>query len=294
MKKENPTIKYPMPPFSKQRDIEVPGKEKEMYPRADHGEKTYKGSGRLQDKVAIITGADSGIGRAIAIAYAREGADVAICYGYAGEEEDARETAKWVKAAGRKGILIESDIRSEDNCKDIVDTTIKEFGKIDILINNAAYQMSHETLQEITEGQLRRTFETNVFGMFYLCKAAEKYLKPGSSIINTASVNSYNPNSVLLDYAATKGAIQNFTANLAQMMLEQGKGIRVNAVAPGPVWTPLIPSTMPDPKNFGKETPMKRPAQPVELSPSYVFLASDESSYISGATIAVTGGKVAF
>lgn len=294
MKTKHSTIKYPKPPFANQRKIAVPGTEKEMNPKVNHGEKNYKGNNRLKDKVAIITGADSGIGRAVAIAYAREGADVVVCYGYRIEEEDARETAKWVKQAGRKALLIESDIRSEDNCREIIDAAMKEFGKIDILINNAAYQMAHLSLQEITAEDLKHTFETNVFGMFYLCKAVEQHLKPGAVIINTASVNSYDPNVILLDYAATKGAIQNFTANLAQMYAEQGTGVRVNAIAPGPVWTPLIPSTMPNAKQFGKKYPLKRPAQPAELAPAYVFLACDECSYVSGATIPVTGGKVAF
>jgi len=294
MKDKKPTVKYPKPPFANQKKIEVPGTEKEMNPKVNHGEKSYKGHNRLKDKVAVITGADSGIGRAVAIAYAREGADIAVCYGYKVEEEDARTTAKWVKEAGRNALLIESDIRSEDNCRDIIDKTIKEFGRIDILVNNAAYQMAHTSLQEITAEDLKHTFETNVFGMFYLCKAAEQHLQPGSCIINTASVNSYDPNVILLDYAATKGAIQNFTANLAQMYAENETGVRVNAVAPGPVWTPLIPSTMPSAKTFGKKYPLKRPAQPAELAPAYVFLACDECTYVSGATVPVTGGKVAF
>lgn len=289
---KNPHNKYVVPPFPKQEQ-EVPGTENKMQPQADHGEESYQGSGRLRKVKAIITGADSGIGRAIAIAYAREGADVIISYGYDVEEEDAKETAKWVEQAGQKAILSKGDLRNENYCNDLIDTAIKEFGGIDVLINNAAYQMAHKTLDEISSENWNRTFETNIRAMFYLCRAAVPLMEPGSSIINTASVNSYHPNAVLLDYAATKGAIQNFTANLAQMLLEQDKGIRVNAVAPGPVWTPLIPSTMPEPENFGKESPMKRPAQPAEIAPSYVFLASEESSYIAGATIAVTGGKIA-
>lgn len=288
----NPHTKYPVPPFPKQQQ-DVPGVEAAMKPIADHGEESYKGTGKLKGMKAIITGGDSGIGRAIAIAYAREGADVLISYGYDVEDKDAAETAKWVKEAGQKAVVLKGDIQDEAHCNAIIDTAVKELGGLDILVNNAAFQMSHKTLQEITAEEWDQTFRTNITSMFYLCKAAEPHLKPGSSIINTASVNSYHPNAVLLDYAATKGAIQNFTANLAQMLLEQGKGIRVNAVAPGPVWTPLIPSTMPEPENFGKDSPMKRPAQPVEIAPAYVFLASEESSYIAGATIAVTGGKVA-
>lgn len=291
---QDPHSKYPVSPFTGQQKIEVPGTEKELNPKADHGEGSYEGTGKLKNKVAIITGADSGIGKAVAIAYAREGADIVICYGYESETEDALDTAKWVKEAGRKSIIIHTDIREEENCHKIIDTTLLEFGKIDILINNAAFQMAHKSIAEIPAEDFRRTFETNVFAMFYLCKAAEPHLKPGSSIINTASVNSYDPSGQLLDYAASKGAIQNFTANLAQMFLNQGNGIRVNAVAPGPVWTPLIPSTMPEPEKFGSNYPMKRPAQPAELAPSYVFLASEDSSYIAGATIAVTGGKVAY
>jgi NAD(P)-dependent dehydrogenase (short-subunit alcohol dehydrogenase family) len=289
---KNPHDKYPVPPFPKQEQ-EVPGTENKMNPKADHGEKSYQGSGRLKGVKAVITGADSGIGRAIAIAYAREGADVVISYGYDVEDKDARETAKWVEKEGRNAVLSKGDLREEQYCNDLIALAKKEFGHIDVLINNAAYQMAHKTLDEITPEGWDRTFETNIRAMFYLCKAAVPLMKPGSSIINTASVNSYHPNAVLLDYAATKGAIQNFTANLAQMLLEQDKGIRVNAVAPGPVWTPLIPSTMPEPENFGKESPMKRPAQPAEIAPAYVFLASEDSSYIAGATIAVTGGKIA-
>lgn len=289
---KNPHKKYPIPPFPKQKQ-EVPGTETEMKPRADHGEESYIGTGKLSGAKAVITGADSGIGRAIAIAYAREGADVVITYGYDSEDEDAAETVRLVEAEGRKAICSKGDLRDETYCNELIATSIAELGGIDILVNNAAYQMSHKTLEELTSDEWDRTFETNIRSMFYLCKAVVPHMKPGSSIINTASVNSYNPNAILLDYAATKGAIQNFTANLAQMLLEQDKGIRVNAVAPGPVWTPLIPSTMPEPENFGKDSPIKRPAQPAEIAPAYVFLASEDSSYIAGATIAVTGGKIA-
>lgn len=289
---KNPHSKYPAPPFPKQEQ-EVPGTEAQMKPQADHGEESYVGTGKLDGARALITGGDSGIGRAIAIAYAREGADVVINYGYTVEDEDAAETARWVEREGRKAVLSKGDIRDEDYCNELIELCVQQLGGIDILINNAAYQMAHKTLEELTAEEWDRTFETNIRSMFYLCKAAVPLMPPGSSIINTASVNSYRPNAVLLDYAASKGAIQNFTANLAQILLEQDKGIRVNAVAPGPVWTPLIPSTMPEPDKFGQESPIKRPAQPAEIAPAYVFLASEQSSYIAGATLAVTGGKIA-
>lgn len=289
---KNPHSKYPAPPFPKQEQ-EVPGIEAQMKPQADHGEESYVGTGKLDGARALITGGDSGIGRAIAIAYAREGADVVINYGYTVEDEDAAETARWVEREGRKAVLSKGDIRDEDYCNELIELCVQQLGGIDILINNAAYQMAHKTLEELTAEEWDRTFETNIRSMFYLCKAAVPLMPPGSSIINTASVNSYRPNAVLLDYAASKGAIQNFTANLAQILLEQDKGIRVNAVAPGPVWTPLIPSTMPEPDKFGQESPIKRPAQPAEIAPAYVFLASEQSSYIAGATLAVTGGKIA-
>jgi len=290
-KTKNPAKKYPVPPFPEQKQP-APGKEKDLKPIADHGEKSYRGSGKLQNKKAIITGGDSGIGKAIAIAYAREGADVLISYLSDTETPDAKDTAKYVTEAGRKAILVKGDIRSEKHCRKIIDTAVKEWGQIDILINNAAFQMGREKLNEIPSDEWVKTFETNIHAMFYLCKAAEPHMKPGSSIINTTSVNAYSPTPVLLPYAATKGAIQNFTANLSQILLSQGTGIRVNAVAPGPIWTPLIPSTMPDPENFGKDTPMGRPGQPVEVAPAYVFLASDDASYISGATLPITGGRV--
>jgi len=287
----NPHDKYPVPPFPKQKQ-DTPGNEDEMMPKADHGETSYKGSGKLLDKKAIITGGDSGIGRAVAIAFAREGADVLISYLDDVEDKDALETASYIKDAGRKAVLIKGDIRSEEHCKKIIETAMTEFGQIDILINNAAFQMARKSIQEIPTDEWLKTFDTNMHPLFYLCKAAEPHMRPGSSIINTASINSYSPTPVLLPYAATKGAIQNFTANLSQILLEAGKGIRVNAVAPGPVWTPLIPSTMPEPENFGKNTPMGRPAQPVEIAPAFVFLASDAASYVSGATIPVTGGRI--
>lgn len=285
--KKNPVEKHPKPPYPEQQQ-EIPGTDKELNPRADHGERSYKGSGKLSGKKAIITGGDSGIGRAVAIAFAREGADVLISY--LNEHEDAKETEKWIREAGREAVLVPGDISEEGHCQRIIEKAVAEFGQIDILVNNAAYQMSHKSLQEISAAELDYTFKTNIYSMFYLCKAAEVYLKPGSAVINTSSVNAYKPNPVLLHYATTKGAIQNFTAGLAQLWAE--KGIRVNCVAPGPVWTPLIPSTFPPEEvaKFGEQTPLKRAGQPAELAPAYVFLASDDSSYVLGATIQVTGG----
>ncbi len=287
-KMQNPLEQYDQPPFSEQEKIAVPGTEREMNPKADHGEDSYKGSGKLKGRKAVITGGDSGIGRAVAIAFAREGADVLISY--LNEAEDARTTAKYVEDAGRKAVLVAGDISSEAHCKTIIEKAVKELGGIDILVNNAAYQMSHESLQELSAEELDRTFKTNIYAMFYLCKEAEPHLKPGSTIINTSSVNAYRPSPGLLAYAATKGAIQNFTAGLGQLWGE--KGIRVNCVAPGPVWTPLIPSTMPPDKveSFGQDTPLKRPGQPAELAAVYVLLASDDSSYMTASTVQVTGG----
>lgn len=287
----NPKDFYPIPPFEKQ-DQEVPGLGTEMKPVPDHGEETYIGKGLLDGKVAIITGGDSGIGKAVAIAMAREGADVVISYKDAIEDEEAEDTKNWVEKAGRKALLFRGDIRDEALCQKIVEDTLAEFGKIDILVNNAAYQMTHHEISEITAEEWNKTFETNMSAMFYFVKHAKPHIPAGGSIINTTSVNTYKPNPTLLPYAATKAAIQNFTASLAQIFLEDGSGIRVNAVAPGPIWTPLITSTIPDHENFGKDTPMGRPGQPAELAPVYVFLASNAASYVSGATIPATGGRV--
>jgi NAD(P)-dependent dehydrogenase (short-subunit alcohol dehydrogenase family) len=284
---QDPTKQYENPPFPDQEQP-VPGYEEQLTPQADHGETSYKGSGKLTGRKAIITGGDSGIGRAVAIAFAREGADVLISY--LNEDEDARETAKYVEQEGRKAILVPGDIQDEAHCKQIVERAVSELGGLDILVNNAAYQMSHESLQELSAEELDRTYRTNIFAMFYLCKAAEPHLKPGSTVINTTSVNAYRPSPGLLAYASTKGAIQNFTAGLGQLWGE--KGIRVNCVAPGPIWTPLIPSTMPPEKvkSFGSDTPLKRAGQPAELAPAYVLLASQDSSYMTASTIQVTGG----
>jgi NAD(P)-dependent dehydrogenase (short-subunit alcohol dehydrogenase family) len=284
---QNPVEQYARPPFPEQEQ-RMPGVESEMEPRPDHGETTYKGSGKLIGRRAIITGGDSGIGKAVALAFAREGADVLISY--LNEHDDAREAARFVEEAGRKAVLVPGDISTEAHCKEIVARAVKEFGQIDILVNNAAYQMSHESLQEISAEEWDFTFKTNVYAMFYLCKAAEPYMKPGSSVINTTSVNAYTPKATLIPYTTTKAAIQNFTATLAQLW--GPKGIRVNCVAPGPIWTPLIPGSFPakQSKEFGAQTPLGRPGQPAELAPIYVLLASPQSSYVSGATVAVTGG----
>jgi NAD(P)-dependent dehydrogenase (short-subunit alcohol dehydrogenase family) len=289
---EDPKTKYPQPPFPKQKQ-EYPGVEAKMKPKADHGQDTYVGSGKLEGKKAIITGGDSGIGKAVAIAFAREGADVLISYLSDVEDEDAADTAKLVKEAGRKCLVVKGDITSEAHCKKIVQQAMHEFGQIDILVNNAAFQMARKSLQEISAEEWEHTFAVNMHAMFYLCKAAEPHMKPGSSIINTTSVNAYHPSDDLLPYAATKAGIQNFTANLSQIFLNAEKGIRVNAVAPGPVWTPLIPATKwQDADIFGENTPVGRPGQPAEIAPAFVFLASDESSYISGATLPATGGRI--
>jgi NAD(P)-dependent dehydrogenase (short-subunit alcohol dehydrogenase family) len=260
-----------------------------MQPKPDHGEHSYRGSGKLTGKKAIITGADSGIGRAVAIAFAREGADILVAY--LDEHDDANETKRWVEEAGRKAIVMPGDIASPEHCRSIVAKAVEELGGVDVLVNNAAHQASFKTIQDISDEEWDITFKINIHSMFYLTKAAVPHMKPGSAIINTASINADIPNPTLLAYATTKGAIQNFTAGLAQLLAE--KGIRANAVAPGPIWTPLIPSTMPEDavKNFGKNVPMKRPGQPAELATTYVMLADPLSSYVSGSTVAVTGGK---
>ncbi|NEI24017.1 SDR family oxidoreductase [Rhizobium leguminosarum] len=279
---------YPTPPFPSQKQP-MPGFTAQMDPIPDHGEESYRGADRLKGKRAIITGGDSGIGRAVAIAYAREGADLVISY--LDEDEDADETKRLVEQAGRKAVLVSGDIQDPAHCRQIVETAVKELGGIDILVNNAAHQASFNSIDEISDEEWELTFKVNIHSMFYLTKAAVAHMKPGSAIINTASINSDSPNPTLLAYATTKGAIQNFTAGLAQLLAE--KGIRANAVAPGPIWTPLIPSTLPEESvsNFGKQVPMKRPGQPAELATAYVMLADPLSSYVSGTTIAVTGGK---
>lgn len=278
------------PPHNEQEKIAPPGKTSEMNPKPDHGEESYQGLGRLKDKVALITGGDSGIGRAIAIAYAREGADVVLSY-LPQEEEDATDTERYVTQAGRRALRIPGDIRDEQHCRELIERAFQEFGRLDILINNAAFQMTHDNIEEFSTEEFDRTFKTNVYAMFWLCKFAAPRMKAGSVIINTASIQSYDPSPNLLAYASTKGAIVNFTKGLSKMVSKQG--IRVNAVAPGPVWTPLIPSTMPDAKveSFGDNTSFGRAAQPRELAPLYVFLGSNESNYVTGEVYGATGGQ---
>ncbi|HWT11819.1 MAG TPA: glucose 1-dehydrogenase [Allosphingosinicella sp.] len=266
-----------------------PGTEGELRPPADHGETSYRGSGRLDDRKVVITGGDSGIGRAVCIAYAREGADILISY--LSEHEDALETARWVEQAGRKAVLVAGDIADPAHCRAIIARAVEEFGRIDVLVNNAAFQMSRETIEEIADEEWDHTFAVNIDAMFHLVKAALPHMRAGGSIINTSSINSDSPKPTLLAYATTKGAIANFSAGLAQMLGE--RGIRVNSVAPGPIWTPLIPSTMPPDqvRSFGDDTPLGRCGQPAECAGAYVLLASDEGSYMSGARIEITGGK---
>ena len=285
---QNPTQQGPQPPFPQQKQ-EPPGLESEMQPRPDYGEESYQGSGRLQGCATIITGADSGIGRAVALAFAREGADVLISY--LSEDLDAQETARIVERAGRKAVLVRGDVGREEQCRQIVQRALQEFGRLDVLVNNAAFQMTHESIEELSSEEFDYTFRTNIYAMFFLSKAALPHMKEGGSIINTASIQAYEPTPTLLAYAATKGAIVTFTKALAKETIK--KGIRVNGVAPGPIWTPLIPSTMPEQKveQFGQTTPMERAGQPAELAPVYVFLASRDASYITGEVIGVTGGR---
>lgn len=279
---------HPKPPLPEQQQP-MPGYTDRMDPRPDHGEESYRGSGKLADRVALITGADSGIGRAVAIAFAREGADIVISY--LEEDEDARETARWVEKAGRKAVVARGDIGDESFARSLVQRAVDELGRLDILVNNAAHQATIDKFEDITSEEWHLTFRTNVHAMFYLSQEAARHMKPGAAIINTSSINATDPSPTLLAYATTKGAIANFTAGLAALLAE--RGIRVNAVAPGPIWTPLIPSTMPPEKvkNFGKNTPLKRPGQPAELAATYVLLAADDSSYTTGALYEVTGGR---
>jgi NAD(P)-dependent dehydrogenase (short-subunit alcohol dehydrogenase family) len=282
---DSPALENPLP----RQQQDMPGFTEEMTPRPDHGEESYRGSGKLDGMAAIITGGDSGIGRAVAIAFAREGADVLISY--LNEDDDARETARWVEEAGRKAVLMPGDVSHEAHCREIVQRAMAEFGRIDILINNAAHQDTIDKIEDISSEEWDLTFRTNIYSQFYLSKAAIPHMGEGASIINTASIQASKPSPQLLAYATTKGAIVNFTIGLAQMVAE--RGIRVNAVAPGPIWTPLIPSTMPPEKveQFGKNTPLGRPGNPAELAGAYVLLASRDGSYITGAVIPVTGGN---
>jgi NAD(P)-dependent dehydrogenase (short-subunit alcohol dehydrogenase family) len=285
---KDPRFAGARPPFSRAKQA-PPGKTKATRPAPDHGEHSYRGSGRLAGRAALVTGADSGIGRAVAIAFAREGADVLVSY--LSEHEDARETVRWVEKAQRRSLAVPGDVAAQDHCRHLVAQTVAQFGRVDILVNNAALQRSHAKLEDISAEEWDRTFRTNIYSMFYLSQAALPHMKPGSAIINTSSINAKSPSPELLAYATTKGAIANFTSGLAQLLAE--RGIRVNCVAPGPVWTPLIPSTMPPEKvrNFGANVPLERPAQPAELAPAYVLLASGEASYITGAMLPVTGGR---
>ena len=286
-KQQGPKPEYPQPP------IDAPGSIDELRPKADHGEESYRGLGRLKDRVALITGGDSGIGRAVAIAFAREGADVVISH-LPEEEGDAADTRRWIEKAERRAVSVAGDIQDEAHCEALVARAFAEFGRLDILVNNAAFQSTHETVEEFTTEEFDRTFKTNVYAMFWLCRAALPRMKPGSVIINTASIQAFDPNPTLLAYAPTKAAIVNFSKALSQIAME--KGIRVNAVAPGPVWTPLIPSTLPQERvrKFGHDTQFGRAAQPVEIAPVFVFLASNESRYVTGEVYGVTGGKMPY
>ncbi|MDQ3809335.1 MAG: SDR family oxidoreductase [Chloroflexota bacterium] len=285
---ENPVTAEPKPPYPKQSQP-YPGSEAGMEPRPDYGRESYRGSRRLVEKKAVITGGDSGIGRAVALAFAREGADVLIAY--LNEDEDAAETRRAVEEAGQKCLTVRGDITDEAHCRALVDRAVAEFGALDILVNNAAYQMTREGIGGISSDEWDRTLKTNLYAMFWLSQAALPRLREGGAIINTTSIQAYQPKSSLLAYATTKGAIVTFTKALAEEAIE--RGIRVNAVAPGPIWTPLIPSTMPAEhvEKFGENTPVGRAGQPVELAPVYVFLASNESRYITGEVIGVTGGR---
>jgi NAD(P)-dependent dehydrogenase (short-subunit alcohol dehydrogenase family) len=289
--RQDPRHQYPRPGHQEGQEQPHPGTDRRMGPKPDHGEHTYRGSNRLLDAKAVITGGDSGIGRAAALAFAREGADVLLSY-LKEEQADAERTAELVREAGRQAVLVPGDLRTEETCGEVVKRAEEEFGHIDVLVNNAAYQMAQsDGLLGISSDQFDRVFKTNIYAMFWLCKAAVPLMRPGSAIINTSSIQAFMPSPELMDYAATKAAIVNFTKALSADLI--GKGIRVNSVAPGPVWTPLIPATMPAEKvdDFGAQTPMGRAAQPAELAPVFVFFASQESSYITGEVLGVTGGQ---
>ncbi|MEU2226381.1 SDR family oxidoreductase [Streptomyces sp. NPDC018347] len=283
----NPVTQHPRPDFPSQ-DQPHPGWTGPMDPPPDHGEESYRGTGRLDGRKTVITGGDSGIGRAVALAFAREGADVLFTH-LAEEEDEARETSRLVEEAGRKAVAVSCDIREEAECRALIERAVDEFGRIDVLVNNAAYQMSQpDGIEAISTEQFDRVMRTNLYGMFWLTKNALPHIPAGGCVINTTSVQAYQPSPHLLDYAMTKGAIVTFTQGLAQMLAE--RGVRVNAVAPGPVWTPLIPSTLPDTAEFGRQSPLGRPAQPAELAPAYVYLASPEASFVTAEILNVTGG----
>ena len=287
---QDPTTQYPQPqyPEQDQRD-QHPGLESEMQPKPDYGEETYRGSGKLEGKKTVITGGDSGIGRAVALAFAREGADVLISY-LEEEESDAQETVQVIEDAGRKAVKMPGDISDEAVCQAMIQKAVEEFGQIDVLVNNAAHQMTVSGIADVSTELLDRTFKTNIYAMFWLTKAALPHMQPGGSIINTCSIQAYQPSPPLLPYAATKGAIITFTKGLALEVVQYG--LRANSVAPGPVWTPIIPASMPGEtvSQFGGTSVMGRPAQPAELAPAFVFLASQEASYVNGETLGVTGG----
>lgn len=287
--KQDPRDRHDSPPFPAQTQPR-PGSEAKMEPAPDYRSAPYGGLGRLRDRVALVTGADSGIGRAVAVAYAREGADVAIAY--LKEHQDAEQTRAEVEGLGRKAVLIDADLADDAQCRLVIERAVKQFGRIDILVNNAAEQAkSAERFEQLTAERVERTFRVNILAMFSLVRYALPHMREGASIINTASIQAYQPSPQILDYASTKGAIVTFTKGLAQELI--GRGIRVNCVAPGPVWTPIIPQSFPAEKvkEFGKNTPMGRPAQPAELAPAFVFLASEEASYVNGEVLGVTGGK---
>lgn len=286
----DPKEMNPKPPFKNEPEQAHPGLEARMKNKPDFGEESYRGFGRLDGRVALVTGGDSGIGRAVALAFAREGADVAISYW--NEDEDARETQRVVEAAGRRAILLPGDLADPSVCRKIVDETVQKLGRLDVIVNNAAFQgKAAEKLEQIDEARIERTFKVNVMAMFHIVRHALPHLRPGASIINVGSIQAYQPSAPILDYAATKGAIVTFTKGLAEELIE--RGIRANCVAPGPVWTPLIAQSFEGDKleSFGKDAPMTRPAQPAELAPAFVFLACDESRYVNGEVLGVTGGK---
>jgi hypothetical protein len=285
---DDPREAGPKPPQPPQEQ-EPPGTSSEMRPEPDHGEETYRGTGKLKDKVAIVTGGDSGIGRAVALAFAREGADVLVAY--LESHDDAADTLRLVRDAGRKGLAMAGDVGDREHCRELVERTVNELGRLDILINNAGFQMAYDDVLDIPPDEIEHVFRTNILSNFWLVQAAVPHMKPGSAIVNTASIQAYQPSPQLLHYATTKGAQVTFTKGLAQGLAE--RGIRVNAVAPGPIWTPLVVMSFPADKNaeFGKDTPLGRAGQPAELAPAYVFLVSDDSTYITGEVIGVTGGK---
>lgn len=289
VKLNDPRSIYPSPPFNQQSQLDVPGMVAEMSPSPDHGEKSYRGSGKLRGLSALITGGDSGIGRAVALCYAREGANVAI--NYLSETEDAEQTVELIEAAGVKALSIEGDLREQSFCESLVEKTVSAFGGLEILVNNAAYQQTHDDIDEFSTEEFDRVMKTNVYATFWLSRAAMEHLPPGGSIINTTSIQGFDPGGYLLPYASSKSALLGMTKAMAKLAIKHG--VRVNAVAPGPVWTPLIPSTMPVAKvrNFGDNTLFERPAQPIELAPLYVWLASPEASYVTGEVFGCTGGR---